>query len=333
MRINQTFEDKAFNAIIFLFLIKILYILFNINNYTPGRFFGEIIGAIVVFMILLLIAGKFSEESSFGGSSNSSVLLQESIFDKIQRQYRELAEKYEKEKNYKQASYIYLRLLKDHYSAAQVLERGQMYHEAAAVYLKYSKDKYKAAECYEKARAYKEAIKLYAELDEIEKVGDIFLLLNDRKEANKHYFKVIEDYKETSQYVKASLVYKDKINDTAEAQNLLLDGWKSDKDAYNCLNNYFGNIKNTDDLKQEIASIYQNETPDEKQESFLQLMKIEFKKDSGLEDLTKDIAYEIIASKIDLKPDISSELVYFNKANKSISKDIMKFKLHKKRKE
>lgn len=333
MRINQTFEDKAFNAIIFLFLIKILYIFFNITKYSPGRFLGEIVGALVVFMILLLIARNFSGGSSSEGSSASSVLLKESIFEKIQRQYRELAEKYEKEKNYKQASYIYLRLLQDHYSAAQVLERGQMYHEAAAVYLKYSKDKYKAAECFEKARAYKEAIKLYAELDEIEKVGDIFLLLNDRQQANKSYFKVIEDYKETSQYVKASLVYKNKINDTAEAQNLLLDGWKTDKDAYNCLNNYFGNINDHEQLSKEIESIYKNETPEDKKESFLQLLKIEFKKDKALEELTKDIAYEIIASKIETKPDISSELVYFNKRNKSISKDIMKFKLSKRKRE
>ena len=63
------------------------------------------------------------------------------------------------------------------------------------------------------------------------------------------------------------------------------------------------------------------------------MLKIEFKKDKALEELTKDIAYEIIASKIEAKPDISSELAYFNKGNKSISKDIMKFELNKRKRE
>lgn len=331
MKFNQTFEEKAYNAVIFLFIIKILYILFNIKNFTPSRFFGEVLATVIIFLILMTIASNFSGKGSWSGSSGSAVLVKESVFDRLQRQYRELAEKYEDEKNYKKASYIYLRLLKDSYKAAEVLERGKLYHEAAAVYLKYCENKDKAAACYQLARAYKEAIKLYAQLGDSERLGDIHLLLNDRKEANKHYFKVIDNYKENSQYVKASLVYKNKINDTSEAQKLLLNGWKTNKDGYNCLNNYFENIKDNEELKHEIASIYQNETSSENQESFLQLMKIEFKKDKDLEELTKDIAYEIIASQIETKPDISSELVYFNKINKTISKDIMKYKLNKRK--
>ena len=279
----------------------------------------------------MTIASNFSGNGSLSGDSGSTVFLKESVFDRLQRQYRELAEKYEEEKNFKQASYIYLRLLKDSYKTAEVLERGKLYHEAAAVYLKYCNNKDKAAACYQLARAYKDAIKLYTELDDYERLGDIYLLLNDRKEADKHYYKVIENYKENSQYVKASLIYKYKMNDTSEAQNILLDGWKTNKDAYNCLNNYFENIKDNEELKHQITSIYQNETSVDNQESFLQLMKIEFKKDRDLEGLTKNIAYEIIASKIETKPDISSELVYFNKINKTISKDIMKYKLNKRK--
>jgi len=59
-------------------------------------------------------------------------------------------------------------------------------------------------------------------------------------------------------------------------------------------------------------------------------MKQEFKKHQDLEELTKNIAYEIVADKISTKPEIASELISFNPKNKSMIKDVMKYKLKKK---
>jgi Tfp pilus assembly protein PilF len=82
---------------------------------------------------------------------------------------------------------------------------------------------------------------LYKELNEDEKVGDLYVILNDKVKANKYFEKVIENYKTNFQYVKASLVYKNKIGDCSQAQDLLMEGWRANKDAGKCLNNYFAN--------------------------------------------------------------------------------------------
>ena len=207
-----------------------------------------------------------------------------------------------------------------------------MYQEAAVLYLKFCQNKEKAAECYEKGRAYKEAIALYIELNEQEKVGDLYVLMNEKNEANRYFYKVVEAYRENFQYVKASLILRNKVRDTTNAQEMLLEGWRTNKDAANCLNNYFANVTEINQLQEKIRNVYEHETNESNLESFLQLLKIEFKKEEALETLTRDIAYEIIASKIEKKADISSELLHFNKSNQSISKDIMKFKLNTRKK-
>ncbi len=44
------------------------------------------------------------------------------------------------------------------------------------------------------------------------------------------------------------------------------------------------------------------------------------------------MAYEIIAARIEANPGIASELVFFNKQDTTISKDVMKFKLFSRQK-
>ena len=124
------------------------------------------------------------------------------------------------------------------------------------------------------------------------------------------------------------MILKNKVKDTTTAQDMLLEGWRTNRDASNCLNNYFVNIDKVDDLEKEIQTIYNTEVDAKNNEAFLQLLKIEFKKDAQLETVTREIAYEIIASKIEKKSDISTELLSFNKENTSLSKDVMRYKLN-----
>lgn len=333
MRSNQSFSEKVFSAIVLVFLLKLVYILYS-SSYSGMSIILSIAGSIIVFFILAGIATTFNGKgNSSYGNSDSTVLLRSSVFSKIEKKYRDLAKQYEDEKNYAKAAHIYLHLLKDRYAAAETLERGKLYNEAALIYIKYLNNKGKAAACYEHAKSYKQAIKLYTELEQTEKVGDLYVLLNEENEAKKCYLKVIDNYKDKSQYVKASLVYRNKLKDATEAQKMLLYGWRNNKDAYNCLNNYFENIKDYSKLNQEIATIYKNETTDQNKLSFLQVLKHEFKKHESLEELTKDLAYEIIADRIASDKSISSELIYFNVENPSISKDIIKFKFKKNKKD
>jgi len=330
--IRQSFSDKVFSAIVIIFILKLVYIIFS-SHYSGTDILTTIAGTVILFLILGGIASGLSGNlRTTSGKPDSNVLLRTEIFNKIQKKYRDLAKQYEEEKQYVKAAHVYLKLLKDKSAAAQTLEKGKLYNEAALIYLKHLNNKVKAAECYENAMVYRQALKYYEELDEKEKVGDMYRLLNEESEARIWYQKVIDDYRAKSQFVKASLVCRNKLKDTTEAQNMLLEGWRTGKDGYNCLNNYFENIKDVEQLNQEIVSIYQNETNEQNKVSFLEILKHEFKKEKSLQEVTKNIAYEIIAERLDTDKLISSELIHFNSDNRSILKDIVKFKVNKKKK-
>lgn len=340
---RSEFDSKPFVTI--FKIIFVLFILFNLKgcDFSRTNISGDssLILIVIVFAIGLIIALALLNSSSSRSSvsysqpqrssgSGSSALIDSERFASIQSRYEKLAQEFEDRKDYTKAVHIYMKLLKNRYKAAEVLEKGEMYTEAAAIHLKYLNNKPKAAECYEKGHVYKQAIELYRELNQHEKVGDLYTILKDKPEADKYYGRVIEEHKGNGQYVKASFIYKDKIKDIDGAQEVLLTGWKNKKDAANCLNNYFANINSTQKLSGAITSIYEAEVTKENSELFLQVMKQEFKKHQDLEELTKNIAYEIVADKISTKPEIASELISFNPKNKSMIKDVMKYKLKKK---
>ncbi|WP_394773510.1 hypothetical protein [Flavobacterium sp.] len=310
----------------------ILFFIFGVRSCGSGNSnFG--FKPFLIFIALVLIVGfivsVLLKNSKSSGNSNlgGSALIDSDRFITLQNKYEKLAEEYVANKDYQKAAHIYLKLLKKYHKAAEVLEKGEFYSEAAALYLKYLKNNKKAAECYEKGSEYKRAIELYKELNEDEKVGDLYLMLHNKTEADKYFNKVIDNYKTHFQYLKASLVYKNKIGDITEAQELLLEGWKTNKDAGKCLNNYFANIHSPDELSSAIKSVYNAEMSSANSVIFLHLLKHEFTKYEGLEEMIKNIAYEIAADKIDKMPDIASELLHFNKNNKSMLKDVMKYKL------
>jgi len=320
-------------------LIFVLFFISSIRSCSSGKsgfgiqtFFVCVVVIIIIVLIIALLSKVKSSESGSGLASGGSFMVDSQRFSTLQNKYEKLAEGFIAKGDYQKAAHIYLKLLKNYQKAAEVLEKGELYSEAAAIYLKYCKNKQKAAECYEKGRAYNEAIELYQELENDEKVGDLYLILKNRKEANKHFRRVIENYKENFQYVKASLIYKDKIEDITEAQELLIVGWRTNKDAGRCLNNYFANIKSAEDLSLAIPNIYKSEVTSENAITFLHLLKHEFSKHESLEEITKNIAYEIVADSIDEKPDVASELIHFNKENKTMLKDVMKYKLKMKKK-
>jgi hypothetical protein len=216
-------------------------------------------------------------------------------------------------------------LLKSPHEAAQVLEDGKCYAEAAVIYKIHCKNKKKAAECYEKGNMYSEAISLYKELNENEKVGDMYKLLHRKKDADNYYKLVADEYIKNLQYVKAALLFRKKMSDTVSAQDLLLEGWNTGHDAFNCLNNYFQNIQDADGVGIQIGKIYKD-INDYNREMFLQVIKLEYNRFPQLQPRIKNIGYEIIASQMVQNPFIASELIFFNRADKLIVKDVMKFK-------
>jgi tetratricopeptide (TPR) repeat protein len=327
---KQKFIDKFLRALVVLAIIKIIAIFAEFFQKT----FWSVIGNLVIFTVVLVIiffvvialqnkerSGNSSEKK--GGGEN--FYLENSLFDRIRNKYEELAEKYIAEKDYTRAAKVYMNLLNDNYRGAKTLEDGGLYNEAAVIYLKKLKNRSEAASCFEKAKQYQRSIELYKELEQKEKVGDLYMQINDTKNANYYYQMVVDDYVNNDQMVKASLIYRKKMDVPEEAQKILLQGWEENKDAFNCLNNYFVNINTIEDLNHTIQNLYKK-TPSDKKLIYLEAMKHEFKKDSKLQETTRNIAYEIIAENIENHSSIINELKHFNPKDEVILKDISRYR-------
>ena len=257
------------------------------------------------------------------GSGGGSTSIGDQYYE-LQRQYQETAKQLLEQKEYQKAAFVYMKLLKNYQAAAQALETGRYYQEAAAVYLNYLKDKRKAAECYEKGSMPLEAIELYKELSENEKVGDLYSQLGHKKEADYYYMQAIEKLKLTNQYVKASLLYRHKMDNYTDAQDLLREGWRLEKDAFNCLNNYFANIQDIKQLQQSIESVYQTDVYEANRELFLQILEHEYAKHTDLQQPVREMAYEITAAHWQKNPKVVLQLEKFN-PDKQLLKDLMQF--------
>jgi len=272
--------------------------------------------------------------SLFGTSSNSggmSIDIGDEYY-KLRKQYEATARRLIAEKKYRKAAFVYMKLLRHYLAAAKTMEAGKHYQEAATIYLKHCGDKIKAADCYEKGNMTQEAIAIHKELNNNEKVGDLYLSIGNKDSAYSHYQMVINDYKSLNQYLKASFIYKDKMRDTSKAQALLLDGWKTKQDAFNCLNQYFTNFEDNKLLQTEIDRLYADELEQHDKESFLRAIEHVHRKNDELAGSLKELAYKIVSSQIENNPHLVNQLKGFTPNDKELVKDTMRFKINLKKK-
>lgn len=267
----------------------------------------------------------FSKFGTNSGGSGGSIVLPDDTFWKLHKQYQATAEMLKKQGKYEKAAQIYLKLLDNKLAAAQTYEAGKYYSEAASIYLKYLNDKYKAAHCYEQGNMYSQAIAIYKELEQHEKVGDLYMQLNETTQAKAAYENVVTKYLDEKSYVKAAVFLRKKLNDHERAQSFLKTGWLNNQDAFNCLNNYFVNIQDEKQLESEIQSLYAQINPIQKN-IFLDAIKLEYEKHDKLKEPIEAIAYEIIAELIKQDASIATELRFFHKDDKNLTKDIMRYK-------
>ena len=244
----------------------------------------------------------------------------------LRQQYFQTAKELIEKGAFEKAAFIYMRLLKNYLLAAQTLEKGKMYQEAASIYLKHLDNKAQAARCYEEGNYIQEAIELYKELNNNEKVGDLYHQLHNIKEANVYYQKVVEEYTSDNQYVKASLICKNKMNQLEGAQDILLEGWRKSKDAFNCLNNYFNNIQDDKRRWEAINSVAVQEVNSINRQTFLKAIRYEYKKENESAEPIRKLAYELIALEIESDPNMVSELLFFNAPDNQLVKDTITYK-------
>lgn len=204
--------------------------------------------------------------------------------------------------NFKKAAYIYAHLLGNFYLAANVLQQGKLYREAAAIYKDHLNNKAMAAECLEKGGLLTEAIPLYIELDNPEKVGDLYSRLGQRDKALKYYDEKVNRLTTAKDYRQAAKITLDKIQQKDDALNLLMTGWQDTNNPEACLAEYFNLVHDPENntLPQEVRRVYANHVPRLKKSAFLNVLADTSKKYNNreLEATTLNIAYEIISVQI-----------------------------------
>lgn len=249
--------------------------------------------------------------------------------DTLRMKYFQTAKKLIEENEFQKAAFVYLKLLGIPHMAADTLEKGGLYREAAVIYQNQVKNKAKAAECFENGGMYAEAIALYEELMKFEKIGDLYLLQKNREKANLYYQKEVSIFVSNAQYVKAALLLKNKVLDLDQAQALLLKGWKTDKDAQNCLQLYFANIEAQAPLKTAISEVINAEMEFHQRPICLRVMAQINKKHPEISDFVQDQAYSMVATNAEQQPELIDLLSAFNVQDAELRRDIFRFKANK----
>lgn len=322
-RNESRFESKLIHFVIAILILKLLYVI--IDALLNGTF-SDFLVAVIILVVIFLAVGLFISylfNKGLGNSGDSVSTIGDRQFQSLMDRYEKLCNEFIEKKQYKKAAYIQLKLLKNQYRAAAILKEGHLYNEAANVFLKRCKDKYQAAECYEMARSYTKSIKLYKELNLHEKVGDIYTKVNDTKNAQHQYQIVVDDYTKNDQYVKAALMYRKKMNKVNAANELLLTGWKDNKDAVNCANNFFANIKDKTELERGLTTFYKTLVNSGNEHHFTKVLKLEYNKESAPKKQIQDMAYELI-SRNNKNSEMLSHLNYFINDDSQITKDIIR---------
>ncbi len=250
--------------------------------------------------------------------------------NQLTQQYLKTAEDLVKRGEYEKAAFVYMKLLKNNYKAAMTLEEGHFYKEAAAIYLQHLKNTPKAAECFEKGNITDEAIKLYLELKNHEKVGDLYLKINERSLAYRFYEQSVTESKSQNKYVHASLIYRNKMNDSPKARETLLEGWNGGHEPGPCLEHYFNAFDDRTEKKIAIDYIYGHKTAKHQRKIFLDVIEKEHRKQDELAPHLREIAYEIIAAEAHQNPSVLESLKRFNPLDKEISKDTSRFRSKRK---
>jgi TonB family protein len=241
-------------------------------------------------------------------------------------EYNRIAQELIRKKDFRKAAFIYHKLLKQPFLAAETLEKGEHYHEAAAIFLEFLKNKERAALCYEKGNMTESAITLYKELNKHEKVGDLYIKLNKRNDANQYYEKAADEHESKKQYVKASLIYREKMLKPESGQEMLLNGWRENCDAQNCMGVYFSNIQSDRARSEAYATFYTDEVDDDNRALFIAVAESEFKKHAVHAEQLKTLAYEAAVIEIPKNPAVVSGLSEFNKNDKQFTSDTIRFR-------
>ncbi len=210
-----------------------------------------------------------------GGSASDAWTLEDEHLRDLRQKYHAAARKAIAEGDFRRAAYIYAHLLHDYNTAANVLRQGEYWREAATLYKDHLDNLPAAAECLEMGKLYWEAIEIYEKLGRHEKVGDLCRLVGAEEKAVAAWEKHIEAALRNDDYIDATRVLLEKIDDPERAKILLLEAWsKPSKQAEPCLRRYFQTAADTEreQLPQRVQEVFQQHTAQQQRPQFLQAL-------------------------------------------------------------
>jgi tetratricopeptide (TPR) repeat protein len=226
----------------------------------------------------------------------------DSYYDDLRSKYMKAAQQAIAQKDFKKAAYVYAHLLGDYFQAALTLRQGNHFREAAVLYKEHIKNLPLAAACLEEGGLHTEAIELYTELNQHEKAGDLYMLLNRKEPALQCYEKCVVAAAANKDYLEQSRILIDKIQDRSRAKKVLLNGWQDVKQPEACLMKYFDVVadENNGHLPLKMRSFYTENILVNKELSFLNVIdKVNRKyKSTELEITCRDIAYEVVSEQV-----------------------------------
>jgi hypothetical protein len=271
--------------------------------------------------------GLFGSTNTYGGSGGSSINIGDHFY-KLRAQYEETAKELIKQKDYKKAAFVYLKLLKNPMLAAETLREGGYYSEAAAIFLQRLNNKQRAAMCYEEGKMYNEAIDLYKSLKLNEKAGDLLMKIGHKSSALKQYEIELNKKIDSKEFYQAGLFAQNKIGSLDKAQELFITGWGNQINSRKCLNQYFNNIVSDDQMLIRAKALSNNLNETNNKYDFVDALTKQIGKREKGEEL-KDLAYEIIAEQIDGNNRILDHLQNLEPKNTEIRKDLSRFRLNR----
>ena len=253
----------------------------------------------------------------------------------LRKKYQSAAEQALLNRAFKKAAYIYAHLLTDFHSAANALEQGSFYRDAAIIYKERLKNIEGAAACYVRGGLLTDAIDLYLELDQNEKVGDLYTRLKQTEKARKYYQICVDRAIKKEDYIDAARLMLNKLKQQKRALALLLNGWTENKQSAQCLEKYFDVIAPYPQIEMstQAQDVYKNMTAVNKKTNLLKVLDtLKNKYPAQLAETSKEIAYEIISEQYSVEGKTNNLflLTHFLQTDRLIGSDCSRFVNNKK---
>ncbi len=158
-----------------------------------------------------------------GGGALDGWDLEGSTRLKLERQYREAAEREIALGRHERAAYIFGNLLGDWAAAAKALADGGRHRDAVAIYLHKLNNRAAAARALENGGMLLQAAAMYAECKQYEKAGDLHAQLGNEEQAREMWQAEVDAQRDS--FAKARILYY-KLKDPADALAMLDAAWR-----------------------------------------------------------------------------------------------------------